>query len=77
MYKIAKLPGDGIGPEIVAEAEKVLNAIAQKFNHKFEFLGELRSYGKKLTKVYQNCKALIYPQEESRPREAFPPSLKH
>ncbi len=37
MYKIAKLPGDGIGPEIIAQAEKVLNAIAKKFNHQFEF----------------------------------------
>ena len=37
MYKIAKLPGDGIGPEIVEQAEKVLNAIAKKFNHQFEF----------------------------------------
>lgn len=30
--KIAILPGDGIGPEIMAEAVKVLNAIASKFN---------------------------------------------
>ena len=30
--KIAILPGDGIGPEIIAEAVKVLNAIASKFN---------------------------------------------
>jgi len=29
--KIAVLPGDGIGPEIVAEAVKVLNALGQKF----------------------------------------------
>jgi len=27
MMKIAVLPGDGIGPEIVAEAVKVLNAL--------------------------------------------------
>jgi 3-isopropylmalate dehydrogenase len=36
-YKIAKLPGDGIGPEIVEQAEKVLKAIAEKYNHNFEF----------------------------------------
>ncbi|WP_059411350.1 3-isopropylmalate dehydrogenase [Cupriavidus basilensis] len=29
--KIAVLPGDGIGPEIVAEAVKVLNALGEKF----------------------------------------------
>ncbi len=34
---ICLLPGDGIGPEIVSEAEKALNAIAQKFGHSFNF----------------------------------------
>ncbi len=36
-FKIAKLPGDGIGPEIVEQAEKVLKAIAEKYNHQFDF----------------------------------------
>ena len=31
--KIACIPGDGIGPEIVAEAKKVLDAAAEKFGH--------------------------------------------
>ena len=31
--KIIKLPGDGIGPEVVNEAAKVCDAIAKKFNH--------------------------------------------
>jgi len=35
--KIALLPGDGIGPEVSAEAVKVLNAIANRFNHQFVF----------------------------------------
>jgi 3-isopropylmalate dehydrogenase len=34
-YKIAVLPGDGIGPEIIAEAAKVLDGIAVKFGHRF------------------------------------------
>jgi len=34
--RIAILPGDGIGPEIVAEAVKALNAIAKRFGHDFE-----------------------------------------
>ncbi len=34
---IAVLPGDGIGPEIISEAVKVLNAVGAKFNHTFEF----------------------------------------
>lgn len=35
--KIVLLPGDGIGPEVVAEGQKALNAVARKFGHKFEF----------------------------------------
>lgn len=31
-YKIAVLPGDGIGPEVMAEAIKVLHAVAEQFN---------------------------------------------
>ena len=33
--KIAVLAGDGIGPEIVGEARKVLNAVAAKYGHTF------------------------------------------
>jgi 3-isopropylmalate dehydrogenase len=36
-FKIAVLKGDGIGPEIVDQAIKVLNAIGAKYNHKFIF----------------------------------------
>jgi 3-isopropylmalate dehydrogenase len=36
-YKIAVLPGDGIGVEIVPEAVKALEAIASRFGHQFEF----------------------------------------
>ncbi len=36
-YKIALLPGDGIGPEIVEQAIKVMNAIAGTYNHQFEY----------------------------------------
>lgn len=35
--KIVLLPGDGIGPEVVAEAVRVLEAVAAKFGHKFAF----------------------------------------
>jgi 3-isopropylmalate dehydrogenase len=35
--KIALLRGDGIGPEIVDSAVRVLETIAKKYNHKFEF----------------------------------------
>ena len=36
-YKIAVIPGDGIGPEVVAEAVKVLDAAGAKFGHSFEY----------------------------------------
>ena len=36
-YKIALIHGDGIGPEIVNEAIKVLDAIAKKYNHTFNY----------------------------------------
>ncbi len=35
--KIAVLPGDGVGREIVPEAIKVLKSVAEKFGHTFEF----------------------------------------
>lgn len=35
-HKIAVLPGDGIGPEIIEQAIKVLKAVEQKFNLRFE-----------------------------------------
>lgn len=36
-YQIAVLKGDGIGPEIVNEAMKVLNAVGLKFGHEFNY----------------------------------------
>ncbi|QIB68057.1 3-isopropylmalate dehydrogenase [Aminipila butyrica] len=36
-YKIALIPGDGIGPEVVAETVKVLEKVSQKYGHTFEY----------------------------------------
>ena len=36
-YKIALIPGDGTGPEVVKEAVKVVNAAAAKGGFKLEF----------------------------------------
>jgi len=36
-YKIAVIPGDGTGPEVVREGKKVLNAVAGKFGFNFQF----------------------------------------
>ena len=35
-YKIAVIPGDGIGPEIMNEALKVLEKVGEKYGHSFE-----------------------------------------
>ena len=36
-HKIAVLAGDGIGPEVMAEAIKVLDAVQQKFGFSLEY----------------------------------------
>ncbi|MCD8396772.1 MAG: 3-isopropylmalate dehydrogenase [Lachnospiraceae bacterium] len=36
-YKIAVIPGDGIGPEIVKQAQRVLDAAAAKFGFELEY----------------------------------------
>ena len=36
-YSIAVLPGDGTGPEVIAEGMKVIQSAAQKFNFGIEF----------------------------------------
>lgn len=52
---ITLLPGDGIGPEVVGEAVRVLDVIAGKFNHTFKFTERLMGgcsidkYGSSLT----------------------------
>jgi len=62
--KIVLLPGDGIGPEVVAEAVRVLEAIAQKYGHQFTFsrylIGgcSIDEYGTALTdETLAACKA--------------------
>ena len=36
-YNISLIPGDGIGPEIVAEAKKVLDKVCEKYGHTFSY----------------------------------------
>jgi 3-isopropylmalate dehydrogenase len=36
-FNIAVLPGDGIGPEVITQAVKVLQVVGEKFGHKFHF----------------------------------------
>jgi 3-isopropylmalate dehydrogenase len=62
--KLAVIKGDGIGPEIVDEAIKVLDLIGEKFGHKFTYDCVLAGgcsidkYGVPLTdEVIERCKA--------------------
>lgn len=54
-FHIALIPGDGIGPEIVAEAKKVLDRVAEKYGHVFTYESLLMGgcsidvYGESLT----------------------------
>lgn len=43
-YAIALVPGDGIGPDVVAQAVEVLDAVADKFGHVFHYV-ELEAGG--------------------------------
>jgi len=54
-YEITLLPGDGIGPEVIAEAVRVLDVIASKYSHTFNYKERLMGgcsidkYGSSLT----------------------------
>jgi 3-isopropylmalate dehydrogenase len=58
--RIAWLPGDGVGPEVLREARRVLEIIASEQNHEFEFIDgdiggvAIERYGEPLPKVTQD-----------------------
>ena len=61
---IVVLPGDGIGPEVTAEAVRALQAVARKFGHQFTFAERLMggcsidAHGVALTpEVLKDCQA--------------------
>jgi len=63
-FKITLLPGDGIGPEVVGEAVRVLEKISSKYNHSFNFQERLMGgcsidkYGSSLTdETLADCQA--------------------
>jgi len=69
-YDIAVLPGDGIGPEVVAEAAKVLEAVGRKFKHDFVCHpgdvggASIDKHGEALTKdtlkICKKCHAVLF-----------------
>jgi len=68
-FELAILPGDGIGPEVVAETIKVLQAISSRFGHEFDLhYGDIGGiaidkYGVALTpqtlSMCQSCHAVL------------------
>ncbi len=63
-FNITLLPGDGIGPEVVCEAVRVLQVIAGRYGHTFTFTEHLLGgcsidkYGSSLTdETLADCKA--------------------
>lgn len=63
-FNITLLPGDGIGPEVVGEAVRVLETIAGKFGHSFKYTSRLMGgcsidkYGSSLTdETLADCKS--------------------
>lgn len=36
-FKIAVLPGDGVGPDVVKEAQRVLDEVGKHFGHRFDY----------------------------------------
>ncbi len=63
-FNITLLPGDGIGPEVAAEAVRVLDAIASRRGHTFKFTERLMGgcsidkYGASLTdETLADCKS--------------------
>src|SRR6185503_11044300 len=63
-FNITLLPGDGIGPEVVTEAVRVLDVIASRYNHAFQYKERLMGgcsidqYGTSLTdETLADCKA--------------------
>ena len=43
-FNLVILPGDGVGPEVVAQAVKVLMAVGNKYGHRFALNGESLYY---------------------------------
>lgn len=40
-FKVVLLPGDGIGPEVIAEGVRVLEAVGNRFGHSLSFTSDL------------------------------------
>lgn len=68
-FNIAVLPGDGVGPDVTNEAQRVLAAVGRRFHHEFKFqtglIGgiSIDKYGEALTRetleMCRTCDAVL------------------
>lgn len=68
-YRIALIRGDGIGPEVVNEAVKVMEKIGERFGHSYEFIDVLlggcatdavgKSYPDGTAEICKSCDAVL------------------
>ncbi len=82
--KIAILPGDGIGPEVMQEAEKVLDAVQEKFNFKLEYAyadvggcaidKHRRALPEKTLTICENSDAVLFGSVGGPKWESLPPA---
>lgn len=82
-YRIAVLAGDGIGPEVMTEALKVLGRVEKTFGHQFEFVEAdvggiaIDRHGSALPKqtleVCHSCASILFGSVGGPKWEKFPP----
>ena len=69
-YRIMLMPGDGVGPEVIAEGQKMLAAVGERFGHRFEYCqatvggAAIDAYGESLRdedlEVARTCDAILF-----------------
>ena len=87
MHKIALIPGDGIGPEIINETVKILKAVEKKFKIQLQLIdgfaggASIDTYGVPLTEetlaLCKECDAILFgavggPKWDHLPKELRP-----
>jgi 3-isopropylmalate dehydrogenase len=82
-FKIAVLPGDGIGPEVMKEGLKVMDAIEEKFNLKFKRTAanvggagidrEGKALPEKTIEICKGSDAILFGSVGGPKWETFPP----
>ena len=83
-YNVAVLPGDGIGPEVMLEALKVLSAVEQKFPVRFHYTeaavggAAIDKHGKalpeKTIEICENNQAILFGSVGGPKWDSLPPN---